>query len=189
VAGAGAPAASSVATPPSSPIMAKADGTAPAASPATSAETRSATTAAARTISGDDLTNESATELWKQAVLKLEGLLARSASQAGRIVVADSGRLIIAFPADQGFCRDLCERPENRARLQEVLSELHGHPMGMEFEIDESLAPVDRQATTGSASPQQRRDEAASRPFVRRAMELFSVEASQFRYLPPESGA
>jgi hypothetical protein len=94
--------------------------------------------------------------------------------------------LVASFPASYSFCRDICDRQENRARLERRLSEAAGGPIRLKLEVHD-----DGQAAVSPARPQRtsRREqlaEVAEQPFVRRAMEVFDVPAGQFRYIPPE---
>jgi hypothetical protein len=132
------------------------------------------------------LSDSHAEALWRRAVLDLGDTLAGSASHAERITGDGNNMLVASFPVAYSFCRDACDRPETRARLERLLSSAHGAPVRLRLEVHDvepTAATMPRSATT---SRRAKLAEVAELPFVRRAMELFDVPAGQLRYAPPE---
>ena len=133
------------------------------------------------------LTDESAAELWKQAILAVSETVASSAAHAERITAAGGGQLMASFPASHSFCRDVCDRPENRQRIEQALTQVHGGPVRVSFEVHADSAVTSAPVRPPHASRREQLAEVAERPFVRRAMDLFDVPPDQFRYSPPDS--
>jgi hypothetical protein len=132
------------------------------------------------------LTDSHAEALWRLAVLELGDTLAGSAAHAERVTAAGDNLLVASFPSAYRFCRDICDRPEPRARLERLLTDAHGRPIRLKLELHDDApaeAPISR---TASPSRRARLAEVGELPFVRRAMELFDVPIGQLRYTPPE---
>jgi hypothetical protein len=139
--------------------------------------------------SSTPLSDESAGELWKQAILAVSETVASSAAHAERITAAGRSAVVASFPSSHSFFRDVCERQENRQRIEQALAKVHGSPVRVSFEVHAGAAESAQPMRAPHASRRQQLAEVAERPFVRRAMELFDVPADQFRYSPPEGSA
>ena len=122
-------------------------------------------------------------EIWKQVLNSLSGMMADHAAEADKILVDDNGLLTISF--SESFHRDICERPANRARLEQGLQDVCGAKVGFVLRThqrtDAAAKPVTR-----APSKRQQQAEIATKPFVKRAMELFDGDPSRLRYVPPE---
>ncbi len=128
------------------------------------------------------LASENVEEIWKQVLSSLSGMMADHAAEADKITIDDNGQMTISFSG--GFHRDLCERPENRARLDQALQEVCGQKVGFVLRT--------HQRTDGPAKPvgpapskRQQQVEISTQPFVKRAMELFDGDPGRIRYVPP----
>jgi DNA polymerase III subunit gamma/tau len=124
------------------------------------------------------LTEDSAAEIWSQAVERCTGLLAENARQSGCVAISAPNRLVVVFKPEYTLARSVCQRPENAARLRQALAAVTGQPVEIEFRLDETATaakPVERAVST-MASSQQRMAEIARHPLVRRANELFDAE-------------
>jgi len=146
-------------------------------------------TSTASATTAEPLTDESAAELWKQAILEVSETVASSAAHAERITAGGENQLVASFPASHGFFRDVCERPENRQRIEQALAQVHGGAVRLSFDIHADASEPAAPVRPPHASRRQQLAEVAERPFVRRAMELFDVPPDQFRYSPPEDDA
>ena len=135
-------------------------------------------TEAAKTL----LTAVNVEEVWKQVLNSLSGMVMDHAAEAEEIAVNDNGQLTISFSED--FHRDICERPANRARLEQALQEVCGSQVGFVFRThqrtDTPAKPVAR-----APSKRQQQVEISTQPFVKRAMELFDGDPGRLRYVPP----
>jgi DNA polymerase-3 subunit gamma/tau len=132
------------------------------------------------------MTDELVGQLWQQAIVQLGGTVAGSAVHAERVVAGGGNLLVATFPASYSFCRDICERAENRARIERALAEAYGADVRLRFDVYDE--PQASQAPERPARPSRREQltEISERPFVKRAMELFGVPPGQFRYVAPE---
>ncbi len=130
------------------------------------------------------LNDLSAAALWQRAVVDLGDTVAGSASHADRISTAGDNLIVASFPASCNFYKDICDRPENRSRLERVLSEAAGVPIRLKFEVHDDGQSNVTPARPQRASRREQLAEVAEQPFVRRAMEVFDVPAGQFRYTP-----
>ena len=95
-------------------------------------------------------------QVWRQAVLPaLEERSIPTASmlREARPVELAGNRLVIEFPPNASFHRNLAEEPKNAALLAEVLHEVTGHRLTVAFAIGEPVAegeteaPADRPTT------------------------------------------
>jgi hypothetical protein len=124
--------------------------------------------------------------LWQRAVVELGDTVAGSAAHADRIVAGGDDLIVASFPAAYSFCRDICERPEMRSRLERALSQAHGGNIRLKLNVHDDAPANAQPARPPRTSRREQLAEVAEQPFVRRAMEVFDVPAGQFRYTPPE---
>jgi hypothetical protein len=127
--------------------------------------------------------------LWQRAVVDLGDTVAGSAAHADRIVAGGDDLIVASFPAAYSFCRDICERPETRSRLERSLSQAHGGNIRLKLNVHDDAPANTPHGRPQRASRREQLAEVAEQPFVRRAMELFDVPAGQFRYTPPDADA
>jgi DNA polymerase III subunit gamma/tau len=137
--------------------------------------------------SGAPLNDLTASALWQRAVVELGDTVAGSASHADRIVTGGDDLIVASFPAAYSFCRDICERPEMRSRLERALSQAHGGNIRLKLNVHEDAPANSPTVRPPRTSRREQLAEVAEQPFVRRAMEVFDVPAGQFRYTPPEA--
>ena len=129
------------------------------------------------------LSSTNVEEIWKQVLNSLSGMMADHAAEADKISVDDKGQLTISF--GESFHRDICERPDNRARLEKALQEVCGTKVGFAFRTHQRTdAPA--RSVTPAPSKRQQQVEISTQPFVQRAMELFDGDPARLRYVPPE---
>jgi len=123
-----------------------------------------------------DLSPENATELWSQAVAMTSGLAGEHAKHFHRVASPAPDRLVVTFKPGYTLSKSVCERPDQRVRFEQTLSELAGRPVRVEFNVLEEGPPAgDASATSRGMSPQQRTAQAAQHPMVRRAADLFGA--------------
>jgi hypothetical protein len=133
------------------------------------------------------LTAENAAELWSQAVSQCSGMLAENAKQARDVAITAPNRLAVCFESEYTFAKSMCERPESTARLKQVLAELTGTTVGIEFRVTGgNESPAERAPAARSVSPRQRLIDVAEHPMVRRAHDLFGAEPT--RVIDPPKG-
>ena len=135
------------------------------------------------------LTDLAAAALWQRAVVELGDTAAGSAAHADRVSAGADDLIVASFPASYSFCRDICERPETRSRLERTLSQAHGGDVRLRLDVHEDLQDTRPAARPQRTSRREQLAEIAEQPFVRRAMEVFEVPAGQLRYTPPDGDA
>ena len=129
------------------------------------------------------LTADNVEEIWKRVLNSLSGMVMDHAAEAEEISVDDGGRLLVSF--SEGFHRDVCERPTNRARLEQALQDVCGAKVGFVLRTHQRTDDAEKPAARAPTRRQQQA-EIATQPFVQRAMELFDGDPSRLRYVPPE---
>jgi DNA polymerase-3 subunit gamma/tau len=132
------------------------------------------------------LSDETAAALWQRAVLELGDTVAGSAAHAERVSAGGDNLLVASFPASYTFCRDICERPETRGRLERIISHAHGGEIRVRLDVHDDSQAVATPAAPQRKSRREQLAQIAEQPFVRRAIELFDVPAGQVRYTPSE---
>jgi len=147
---------------------------APAAAPAvTLSENRQTST---------KISSSNVEDIWKQVLAALNGMVMDHATEADKISVDDKGQLTISF--SEGFHRDICERPANRARLEQALQEVCGTKIGFVLRTHQRTDAPSKPLVR-APSKRQQQAEISTQPFVKRAMELFDGDPGRLRYVPP----
>ncbi len=129
-----------------------------------------------------ELTSENAAQIWQQATEMLQDTAAEFARCASRVELSALGKLVVTFPAQYSYNRTMCQRPEKHARLEQVVSELVGGPVKVEFELaanDPVLADK-----PPPARPKDRLAEVGEHPLVRKAIEVFGARPTRLEEPP-----
>jgi DNA polymerase-3 subunit gamma/tau len=118
---------------------------------------------------------ENPTELWSQAVSQFQGFAAEHAKHFAHAAISAPNRLVISFREAYTFSRSICERPDQKTKFEQILSELTGRRVQVEFRLLEEEKSVVQatEAPSRAAAMQQRGAQVASHPMVRRAADLF----------------
>ncbi len=126
------------------------------------------------------LSAENVEVVWKQVLDSLTGMIMDHAAEAQQVRVDAQGRLVLDFA--ENFHREICERGQNRARLETALEKVCGTrvPLVTRSPGDTALQPAAR-----PPSRRQRQADLANQPFVKTALELFHGDPAQLRYVPP----
>ncbi len=123
------------------------------------------------------LTAETAAEVWRSALDQMSGMTAEQARQFDRVAISAPNRLVIYFPPAYTLAKSVCERPDHAAKFEKALAEVTGQTVRIEFAVAEDAPPCEVAPQPKRAvSPQQRQREAAERPIVQRAIELFGAQ-------------
>ncbi len=139
-------------------------------------------------LSQDRPSPANASKLWQQALEQVSGLARDHAAMADDVTLEEDGQLVVRFPQQFGACRDFCDRPTNRTRLENALAQVAGTPVVLKLKTHTQT--TDSTSTPASSqTPRQRQVEATQEPFVQKALELFDGDPGRMRYVPPEEKA
>jgi hypothetical protein len=144
-----------------------------------------ATVAGQPGAAGNRLTSANALQLWQQALEQISGLAGDHGALADDVRLAEDGRLVVRFPQQYRTCRDYCDRPPNRARLEKSLEQVVGVPVELVLKTHTQSAD----STIPEKAPRSKRErqvEITSEPFVKRAMELFDGDPGRVHFVSPE---
>jgi DNA polymerase-3 subunit gamma/tau len=129
------------------------------------------------------LTPTTAESLWNAALREVSKLTAGMAESYSKVEVPSENRLVVTFPANKRFAKDVCEREGNLARLRESLARLTGEAVRLDFVLEDSagtgpepFSPRAAARRPSGPSPQQQLREIQSHPMVKKAEELFGAE-------------
>lgn len=121
------------------------------------------------------LSSDNATEVWSRVIAGVPGFAADNARQFARVTLASPNRLVVAFRPAYTVAKEFCEQPEQKAKFEEVLADLTGQLVSLEFALLHEEVAGDRGATRPTLPPHQRLLQAAQHPMVRRASELLGA--------------
>ena len=131
------------------------------------------------------LSPETAAAVWNAAIGGVSKLTAGMAESAAKVECPGENRLLVTFPANKKFAKNVCERESNLARFREALARVVGAEVRLEFALDDApvAAPPGpagpagrRERRPGGPSPQQQLREIQAHPMVEKARELFGAE-------------
>ena len=106
------------------------------------------------------------------------GMAAEHAKQYSRVATSGPDRLVVTFKPGYTFSKSVCEGPDQKAKFEQVLSELTGRRVQVEFHAQEGEKPSEASPATRSPPP-QRLLQIGQHPMVRRATELFGAYPSR----------
>ena len=113
---------------------------------------------------------------WPQVLADIGDDVEVHLRKVGRAAICGPNRLEIAFPKSYLFGKTLCEKPEVRGRLEEVVSRLAGKPVQVAFTVTDDDPPTEP-ATPRIAVPNRRMDLSTNGdPYVEKAIELFNAK-------------
>jgi DNA polymerase-3 subunit gamma/tau len=131
-----------------------------------------------------DLTGKDVTQIWRQGIALLgDDILGHNAANASKVTLTSSAqansapnRLVIAFPARYNFAKVFCERPDQLPRIEQVVGQIAGGTVKLEFVFDEAAAP--ETPVKNERKSIDRRNlvtEASGNPLVQKALEVFDA--------------
>ena len=152
-----------------SPVRSHETQTTPAIASATSPETTNA-------LATDSirLTDQNATEVWKNARGQLSGIVLANAEEYRSVELTNPGQLRILFTEKYKICKSVCERPDNARKITEAVSAAAGEPIRVEFDLTQEEV----EQTPSVPRADQRKESriaVAESPLVQRAQELFGA--------------
>ena len=121
------------------------------------------------------LSADSAERIWKRAMAQLGDMTADHGARYDRVVFAGPDQLVVGFREAYTLDKERCERPERKARIEEALARVVGHPVRLVLDIvsDPPSPPAMRRPPL---SRRERMRQQEAHPLVRRAIELFDAE-------------
>ena len=147
----------------------------PGAVAPTVATTPAAAAREAKPAGLDALGPQAVRQAWDTALGELGGMLAEYGLRVESLAIPAPNRLVATFPAGYSVGKDLCEKPEQRQRIEAVLGRL----LGQSLQVDFLLAPTSSDPAAGTAqSTRPARGQPAgetwkSNPFFAHAAEVF----------------
>ncbi len=136
-------------------------------------------------ITPDSITPDNAEDIWRQTVELATGLVGDNAALADRVKCDTDGSLVASFPERYSSCRDFCERPANRTRLDRALQQVVGSPVMLKLKTHADKQS-ESQPTAQQPSRREQQAKIVNEPFVQRALELFDGDPDRIRYVSPE---
>ena len=121
---------------------------------------------------------DSAEELWKQTIAQFKDVTSDYGSYYDRVAIPAPNHLVVSFKAGYTLQKEGCERPERRARIEQVMQRLTGRSIRVDFEVLDG--PTTSQQVPAPQSRRQKIRDAENQAFVRRAVELFDAEVTRF---------
>jgi len=119
----------------------------------------------------------SAEDLWTQALSLMEDMASDYGTFYHHVAIPAPNRLVVSFKAGYTLQKEGCERPERKARIEQVLGEITGQKMRVDFEVLEEQEPLAKPKRPLSMRQKMRDKE--KHPLVRKAIELFDAEITR----------
>jgi hypothetical protein len=97
--------------------------------------------------------------------------------ESGALLSAGSGKAVIGFSKDQNLAFDYIQQSNNKAFLEEVLTEIVGLPTALSCEKHDSvqLVPVPKPAPAAAEQARDPMEDFKDDPLIRKALELFKA--------------
>jgi len=119
------------------------------------------------------LDEATAQALWDATLRELPGLLADQAGYCDSIAISAPNLLVARFNSTYNSCKEFCEQPAQKSKLEQTLSEKAGFSLRLEFRQIAGATDRRRAKKPKSQLLRQRKGEVISQPLVQRAMQLF----------------
>ncbi|MDR2757720.1 MAG: DNA polymerase III subunit gamma/tau [Planctomycetaceae bacterium] len=121
----------------------------------------------------NSITDESAVEIWQNAIDTIPGMLATYAASYKKLTFEKPNGFYVVF--DNRLAKELCERES--PRLQNALSQAIGKAIRIRFELIEEKQPTPTQEVNRSNLFK----DAVENPFVKKISEVFGAELYEVR--------
>ena len=118
---------------------------------------------------------DNAIEIWRAAANQLTDT-SEQALKFSCAAISAPNRLVISFERRYDSAKAFCEMGDRRGRLENVLREVTGQAIRLEFELLEDASPRPSSRTQFGGTRRQQMWEVAGRPLVRSALNLFDAE-------------
>jgi DNA polymerase-3 subunit gamma/tau len=127
--------------------------------------------------------------LWQQVLEKMPGIIAGQAKDYQRLAILAPNKLVVQFKPGYTFAKSLCEKPDQVAKFEQVLAELTGQVVRVQFTIAEGEPQAETPVVpVRTVSSHVRLMEITQHPLVRRAGELFGARPIRVDEAPNQSG-
>ncbi|MDA1050008.1 MAG: DNA polymerase III subunit gamma/tau [Planctomycetota bacterium] len=132
-----------------------------------------------------EITSDSASSIWKQAIAQIEDMTADYAAFCDQVAISAPNRLVASFKASYTLQKESCEKPERKARIEQALQQVTGQRIQVDFEVR-------RDESSGSSRPQprpplrQRMRDFEKHPLVKQAIDMFEAEITRLEEPRPE---
>jgi hypothetical protein len=123
----------------------------------------------------DNMTDEKAVTVWRNAIENIPGMLATYAAGYKKLTFEKPNCFLVVF--DNRLAKELCERES--PRLQNVLSQAIGKAIRIRFELIEEKTPTPAPVQEVNRSALFK--EVVENPFVKKIGEIFGAELYDVR--------
>jgi DNA polymerase-3 subunit gamma/tau len=130
---------------------------------------------------------DSVESVWRQVLSDIEDLTAEYGAVYSGVATPAPNRLVVSFTSRYTLQKEGCERPERKAKIEQVLSRIAGRPMRVDFELLDDGAVAEEKAPR-HIPLRQRMRETEQQPFVKKAIELFDGEVTRLEEPRPKEG-
>jgi DNA polymerase-3 subunit gamma/tau len=128
------------------------------------------------------LTTENADRIWKEVILRLDGLAHDAAASYAGVAIPAPHRMAVKFAGKY----NMLDRPERRAELERMLAGICGEAVKLEFAV---VATEAAPAPAPVRTSKQMQRETLTNPFVAAAIEMFDCEVVRVQEGPPPAPA
>ena len=122
--------------------------------------------------------------LWTEVCPTLQGMLCDFASQASDVSRDDGGPVEVWF--DDEVALDFCNREDNRRQIVTALSQRRGEQLVLEMKLRPAAGAEQTPSRPRRRSKRQLQHDAADKPFVKQALDLFGADVHHLRIEPGE---
>jgi DNA polymerase-3 subunit gamma/tau len=132
-----------------------------------------------------ELNAENMAEAWNKTLSRLSGMVVEHARHFDRLTFSPPNRLVICFKPMYAMAKTFCERPEQVARFEQVLSAETGRQIRIDFTIDSGDLETENVAkSVKTLSQHQLILQIAKHPLIQRTAELFGANPTHVE--PPK---
>jgi DNA polymerase III subunit gamma/tau len=118
--------------------------------------------------------------LWTELMARVRDgrPLIRGLLEAGMLLEIEGGKAVVGFPPDQWIAMETCDKANHRKFLEDILSELVGRPLTIQFQKREGLVVAPPPSASGQAGAAEADPMQAFKddPLIKKALEAFRAE-------------
>lgn len=121
------------------------------------------------------LSEETARQIWEEALSKLTGVVAAKAGRYDQLAAPEPNRLVVTFQQSYNVCKTFCERPEQAGKIENAVKEVTQTPVNVVYVLSENEASTPTTETKRPLTHQQKMTKASENEMVQKARELFGA--------------